>query len=122
VLNIISRSKFDLQPVVEAIAQTAARLCVADMVDIRRREGNSYVHLASYGWPADSAEYTKTFVHDVGRGSIVGRVTLERKFIQIPDVLADPEYTFHELQRLANIERSSASHCCVKEFTSGSWR
>ena len=40
-----------------------------------------------------------TVTNAAGRGSIVGRVLLERKFVQIPDVLDDPEYTLHELQR-----------------------
>jgi GAF domain-containing protein len=41
--------------------------------------------------------------HDAGRGSIVGRVLLEAKFVPIPDVLADPGYTLHELQRRGNL-------------------
>src|SRR5258708_6644285 len=35
-----------------------------------------------------------------GRGTAVGRAMLERKSVQIPDILADPEYTFHEGARL----------------------
>jgi signal transduction protein with GAF and PtsI domain len=36
-----------------------------------------------------------------GRGSLVGRVALEGRPVQIADVLADPEYTQHETQKLA---------------------
>src|SRR5262249_59010622 len=35
-----------------------------------------------------------------GRGGVVGRVLLERKSVQIPDVLADPEYVFPDFARI----------------------
>src|SRR5262249_15602621 len=60
VLGAISRSKFDLQPVLDTIVESAARLCVADMCDIRRRVGDTYVHVASYGMPPDYAENNRS--------------------------------------------------------------
>ena len=36
---------------------------------------------------------------EAGRGSIIGRTVLERKPIQVADVLADPEYSFQEVQQ-----------------------
>jgi two-component system, NtrC family, sensor kinase len=102
VLNVISRSKFDLQPVLDTIVETAARLCGADMAHIRRREGDVYVHIAGYGEPPDFREYIRGTKVELGRGGIAGRVLLDKKAAQIPDVLQDPEFALSEMQLRGN--------------------
>src|SRR5215510_5812890 len=99
VLNVISRSKFELQPVLDTIVETAARLCRADMAHIRRREGDVYVHVAGYGEPPGFREYVRESKVGLGRGGIVGRVLLEKKAVQIPDVLNDSDFALSEMQR-----------------------
>src|SRR5262245_36278702 len=99
VLNVISRSKFELQPVLDTIVETAARLCRADMAHIRRREGDVYVHVAGYAEPPGFREYVRESKVGLGRGGIVGRVLLEKKAVQIPDVLNDSEFALSEMQR-----------------------
>src|SRR6516225_3329250 len=48
---------------------------------------------------AHQSEVVSKFVLEPGRGSILGRVALEAKLVQVADVLADPEYTLHETQQ-----------------------
>ncbi len=99
VLKVISRSSFDLQAVLDTLTVSAARHCEAQMAAIvRQKDTGSYYFATSYGISADSNNYFKSVVIKAGRGTVVGRALLEGRTVQVPDVLADPEYTWSEAQ------------------------
>jgi signal transduction histidine kinase/HAMP domain-containing protein len=100
VLKVISRSAFDLQPVLETLIENATKLCGADKGYIHRLHGDVYAIAVSYGASDEFKTFMKEHpIHASGRETLVGRVVLERRPVHIPDVLADPDYKWSEAQK-----------------------
>src|SRR5262249_13759080 len=91
VLKVISRSTFDLQTVFDTLLESAARLCEADKGQIIRptEKGTTYYAAASYHHTPEYIAHMSTQTFTPGRGGVVGRVLLEGKSVQIPNVFDD---------------------------------
>ena len=94
VLEVISRSAFDLQPVFETVAESAVRLCGADRAFIFRFDGQVLRSVVSYNAPPELETFIRQNPIRPGRGSGAGRAALERRTVHIPDVQIDPEYIY----------------------------
>jgi two-component system NtrC family sensor kinase len=99
VLKVISRSTFDLQVVLDALTESAAHLCEAEIAAITRQRGAANYWATSYGLSPEHAAYLKNISNEPGRGSVISRVMGESKVVHVADVLADPEYTQLEAQK-----------------------
>ena len=85
VLKLISRSTFDLKSVLNTLVESAARLCEADVAAIAREKDEYYHIVAGYGLPPDLEDYIETVPMERGRGSIFGRIWVERKPVHVVD-------------------------------------
>ena len=103
VLNVISRSPSQLQPVLDTIVATASRLCEADYAVVFRLKDDGIYHVAAAN-NAEAAFVKHAAEHPVppGRGSLVGRTALEGRTVHLPDCLTDPDFTYFDYQSIGN--------------------
>src|SRR6202035_3562485 len=73
VLQVISRSAFDLQAVFNTLVESAARLCEADMVVLARPKDGKYRFEATFGASPEYKKFVATHPPTIDRGTATGR-------------------------------------------------
>ena len=99
VIQTIARTTFDLDAVLQTVVDRAVELCGADNGNIARREGDAYRVVAFRSFSREFERLVRDRVYVPERGSVIGRTLLERRVIQILDVLEDREYALTDIQR-----------------------
>ncbi|MEO7937058.1 MAG: GAF domain-containing protein, partial [Burkholderiaceae bacterium] len=109
VLQVISSSPTDVQPVFDAIAERAMTLCEARIGAVTRFDGELLHLVAFHGATQQASDIMRAaFPIRPGREAGTARAIAERAPIQIPDVLADPDYALKDEARRAGYRSNLA--------------
>ena len=103
VLGVISRSKFELQPILQSVVDTAMRLCRADQAIIYRPQSGMYRFAAGHSTVPEYLEIEKQTTIVPGHGTVVGRAALTRQVARVDDPLADPLYEKKDDARVGGV-------------------
>jgi signal transduction histidine kinase/CheY-like chemotaxis protein len=101
VLAALGRSASDLEGVLETVIESARKLCGADSGQVFLVDRDRYRFAHGSGMRAEYREFAANTPVLLDRGTLVGRIALDRQATQITDVLADPDYLWTDAQRLA---------------------
>ena len=100
ILRVISQSPTDVQPVFDAIARNARRLCDTSSASVLMLDGELFRLAALDNMDTEAAEaFRRAYPSPVTHRSAGGRAILTGRTVHIPDVLEDPDYEFAGLQR-----------------------
>jgi GAF domain-containing protein len=100
VLNVISRSPNNLQPVMDTIVETTRRLCQSEYALMLQREDDGVYRIAAHSNASQELiDWMQKNPVTAGDGSAVGIVAAEKQTVHLPDALADPRFTDLRRQR-----------------------
>jgi signal transduction histidine kinase/CheY-like chemotaxis protein len=101
VLAVLGRSASDLDAVLATVVESARKLCGADVGLVFLVDGDKYRFAYGSGMTPEYQDLITNNPVGLDRGSLAGRVGLDRRATQITDVLADPDYGRVDAQRVA---------------------
>ena len=97
ILGVIASSPTDIQPVLDVVAENAARLCEANDALILRVDGDNLRTAAKFG-PIAAADSRKT-----SRGFPGGRAVIDRQIVHVHDMAVEIQNEFPDARRLQQL-------------------
>jgi signal transduction histidine kinase/HAMP domain-containing protein len=103
ILRVISRSPTDIEPVMKALVESAARLCEAQNAQIFRVEEDRMRLVARFGPVRSTLEAGEA--RPITRGSVSGRTIVDRVTLHLPDLLAEASSEYPDIVSAIQRER-----------------
>jgi len=125
VLSAIGRSAGDPETVLSTIVESARRLCRSQAAFLYLLEVGVYRLNTSTGVGEEAIRFIAEHPMAVGRETLIGRVGLDRRTQQIPDVLTDPDYGAFDLQRIGGYRTTMGAPMLLDDEVVGAlnvWR
>jgi signal transduction histidine kinase/ActR/RegA family two-component response regulator len=125
VLSALGRSAGDPDTVLTTIVESARRLCRSQAAHLYLLENGIYELIKSTGASEEATRYIAEHPMAVDRETLIGRVGLDLRPQQIPDVLADPDYGAFDLQRIAGYRTTMGAPMLLDDEVVGAlnvWR
>ena len=125
VLAAMGRSAGDPDTVLTTIVESARRLCRSEAAHLYLLEDGRFRLIKAVGLSEESIRFIDEHPQPLDASTLIGRVGLDRRTQQIPDVLTDPDYGAYDLQRVAGFRTTMGAPMLLDDEVVGAlivWR
>ncbi|GAB3074077.1 hypothetical protein GCM10027053_44680 [Intrasporangium mesophilum] len=125
ILKVLTSSSSEPSRVFDAVVDNARRLLDAAVAQIYLVKGETYVLARQSGMSEELLQFVQAHPLRRDRGTLVGRVSIDRTIQHIPDVLTDPEYGRSDFQRVGGYRSMMGAPMIVGDEVVGTisvWR